>query len=144
MSPDRSDRYADMIHLPRPVSHTHPPMSMADRAAQFSPFAALTGHDAAIAEAARLTEERPIPDEYTKWQISDTLQLAAENPEIVLHIVYFVPDARKSGGSIKEITGCIKSLQAHNHQLTMQSGQQIKICDIVEAQVCDNTYFEYI
>ena len=54
------DKYADIINLPHHVSRKHPQMSMADRAAQFSPFAALTGHDAAIAEAARLTDERPI------------------------------------------------------------------------------------
>ena len=57
------DKYADIIHLPHHVSRNHPQMSMADRAAQFSPCAALSGHDAAIAEAARLTDERPILDE---------------------------------------------------------------------------------
>lgn len=132
MNPDSTDQYADIIHLPRPVSHTHPPMSMEDRAAQFSPFAALTGHDAAIAEAARLTEERPILDEYTKWHISDTLQLAAENPQLTLHIVYFVPDARKNGGSYAETCGSIKKLIPHLQLLILNNGQQICINDIVE------------
>ncbi len=132
MNHDSADRYADIIHLPRPVTHTHPPMSLADRAAQFSPFAALTGHDAAIAEAARLTEQRPLLDEYTKWQISDTLQLAAANPQLNLHIVYFVPDTRKSGGSYAEACGCVKKLIPHRQLLILENGQQISINDIVE------------
>ena len=68
---DAEDKYADIINLPHHVSRTHPQMCMADRAAQFSPFAALTGHDAAIAEAARLTDERPILDESVKQEISE-------------------------------------------------------------------------
>ena len=126
------DKYADIINLPHHVSRKHPQMSMADRAAQFSPFAALTGHDAAIAEAARLTEERPILDEYTKWHISDTLQLAAENPQLTLHIVYFVSDARKNGGSYAETCGSIKKLIPHLQLLILNNGQQICINDIVE------------
>lgn len=132
MTPDNTDQYADIIHLPRPVSHTHPPMSMEDRAAQFSPFAALTGHDAAIAEAARLTEQRPILDEYTKWQISDTLQQAAADPQLSLHIIYFVPDTRKTGGSYAEACGCVKKLIPHRQLLILNNGQQICINDIVE------------
>lgn len=132
MTPDNTNQYADIIHLPRPVSHTHPPMSMEDRAAQFSPFAALTGHDAAIAEAARLTEQRPILDEYTKWQISDTLQQAAADPKLSLHIVYFVPDTRKTGGSYAEACGCVKKLIPHRQLLILNNGQQICINDIVE------------
>ena len=132
MNPDNTDQYADIIHLPRPVSHTHPPMSMEDRAAQFSPFAALTGHDAAIAEAARLTEQRPILDEYTKWQISDTLQQAAADPQLSLHIIYFVPDTRKTGGSYAEACGCVKKLIPHRQLLILNNGQQICINDIVE------------
>ncbi|MBR7108778.1 MAG: hypothetical protein IKC90_01950 [Akkermansia sp.] len=132
MNPDNTDQYADIIHLPRPVSHTHPPMSLEDRAAQFSPFAALTGHDAAIAEAARLTEQRPILDEYTKWQISDTLQQAAADPQLSLHIVYFVPDTRKTGGSYAEACGCVKKLIPHRQLLILNNGQQICINDIVE------------
>ena len=132
MNPDNTNQYADIIHLPRPVSHTHPPMSLEDRAAQFSPFAALTGHDAAIAEAARLTEQRPILDEYTKWQISDTLQQAAADPQLSLHIVYFVPDTRKTGGSYAEACGCVKKLIPHRQLLILNNGQQICINDIVE------------
>ena len=98
MREDAAEIYADIIHLPHPVSRRHPQMSMADRAAQFSPFAALTGHDAAIAEAARLTDERPILDESVKQEISNLLQLAATDSNLVLNIVYFVPATRQLRG----------------------------------------------
>ena len=135
MNRQAKDKYADIINLPHHVSRTHPQMSMADRAAQFSPFAALTGHDAAIAEAARLTAERPILDESVKQEISDLLQLVSTDSNLVLNIVYFVPDARKAGGSYMEITGRIKKLIPHEKLLIMDTGTRIPVEDIVEVTV---------
>ena len=135
MNRQAKDKYADIINLPHHVSRTHPQMSMADRAAQFSPFAALTGHDAAIAEAARLTDERPILDESVKQEISVLIQLAATDSNQVLNIVYFVPDARKTGGSYAEITGRIKKLLPHEKLLIMDTGTRIPVEDIVEITV---------
>ena len=132
MNRQAKDKYADIINLPHHVSRTHPQMSMADRAAQFSPFAALTGHDAAIAEAARLTDERPILDESVKQEISDLLQLASTDSNLVLNIVYFVPDTRKAGGSYAEITGHIKKIIPHEKLLIMDTGTRIPVEDIVE------------
>lgn len=129
---DAEDKYADIIHLPHHVSRKHPQMSMADRAAQFSPFAALTGHDAAIAEVARLTDERPILDESVKQEISALLQLAATDSNLVLNIVYFVPDARKAGGAYMEISGRIKKLIPHEKLLIMNTGTRIPVEDIVK------------
>ena len=129
---DADDKYADIINLPHHVSRKHPQMSMADRAAQFSPFAALTGHDAAIAEAARLTDERPILDESVKQEISDLLQLASTDSNLVLNIVYFVPDTRKSGGSHMEISGRIKKLIPHEKLLIMDTGTRIPVENIVK------------
>ncbi len=131
------DKYADIINLPHQVSRNHPQMSMADRAAQFSPFAALTGHDAAIAEAARLTDERPILDESVKQEISDLLQLASTDSNLVLNIVYFVPDTRKAGGAYMEITGRFKKLIPHEKQLIMDSGIRIPVEDIISATLID-------
>ena len=108
-------------------------MSMADRAAQFSPFAALTGHDAAIAEAARLTDARPILDESVKQEISNLLQLAATDSNLVLNIAYFVPDTRKAGGSYTEISGRIKKLIPHEKLLILDTGTRIPVEDVVEA-----------
>lgn len=132
---DAEAKYADIILLPHHVSRKHPQMSMADRAAQFSPFAALTGHDAAIAEAARLTDDRPILDESVKQEISDLLQLASTNSNLVLNIVYFVPDTHKAGGSYKEITGRIKKLLPHEKLLLMDTGARIPVEDIVEVTI---------
>ena len=132
MNRQAKDKYADIINLPHHVSRTHPQMSMADRAAQFSPFAALTGHDAAIAEAARLTDERPILDESVKQEISDILQLAATDSNQVLNIVYFVPDTRKTGGAYMEITGRIKKLLPHEKLLIMDTGTRIPVEDIMK------------
>ena len=126
---DAEDKYADIINLPHHVSRNHPQMRMADRAAQFSPFAALSGHDAAIAEAARLTDERPILDESVKQEISNLLQLVATDSNLVLNIVYFVPDTRKAGGNYNEISGSIKKL------LILDTGTRIPVEDIVEVTV---------
>ena len=121
--------HSGVVHT---VSRKHPQMSMANRAAQFSPFAALTGHDAAIAEAARLTDERPILDESAKQEISNLLQLAATDSNLVLNIVYFVPDAHKTGGSYMEITGRIKKLLPHEKLLILDTGTRIPVEDVVE------------
>ena len=134
MNTEAKYKYADIINLPHHVSRQHAPMSMADRAAQFSPFAALTGHDAAIAEAARLTYERPILDESVKLEISDRLQEAATTPSIALNIVYFVPDARKTGGRYEEATGRIKKLLPHESLIIMEDGTRIKVEDVVDVR----------
>ena len=135
MNTEAEYRYADIINLPHHVSKNHPQMSMADRAAQFSPFAALTGHDAAIAEAARLTDERPILDESVMLEISDRLQAAAAAPSIALNIVYFVPDARKTGGRYEEATGRIKKLLPHESLIIMEDGRKIKVEDVVAVAI---------
>ena len=134
---DAEDNYADIINLPHHVSRKHPQMSMADRAAQFSPFAALTGHDAAIAEAARLTDERPILDESVKQEISHLIQLAATDSNLILNIVYFVPDTPKAGGSYAEITGNIKKLIPYEKLLIMDTGTRIPVEDIISATLID-------
>ena len=114
-------------------------MDMTYQAARFSPFAALTGHDAAIAEAARLTDERPILDESVKQEISDLLQLAATDSNLILNIIYFVPDARKTGGAYMEITGRIKKLIPHEKLLIMDTGTRIPVEDIVEVTASHNS-----
>ena len=107
--------YDYIINMPHHVSETHPQMSMHDRAAQFSPFAALTGHSDAVKETARLTDEKI---ELTEEKISDLKQKlnflnehSAEQPEITVE--YFVPDERKSGGHIllyREISGKLTNI----------------------------------
>ena len=96
-------RYDDIINLPHHVSQKHAPMARADRAAQFSPFAALTGLDAALRETARLTDQRITLDEYEQAALDETLQAVRdaltkkEHPTV--EVCYFVPDTRKAGGA---------------------------------------------
>lgn len=105
-----SSKYDDIIDLPHPTSQNHPRMSLYDRAAQFSPFAALTGHHAAIAETGRLTDRRIELDESEITRVDAELQHLQEllpgRPTV--SITYFVPDERKNGGSYQTVTGEVK------------------------------------
>lgn len=133
--------YDDIIHLPRHVSKKHPQMALSDRAAQFSPFAALTGHGAAIKETARLTDERIQLDEYMINVLSDRLQIIAdrlkEKPEVM--ITYFQPDEKKNGGAYVTATGTVKKIDVYERIVVMVDRQEIPIDDIVgiEGQMFD-------
>jgi len=129
-------KYDDMLHLPHHVSPTRLPMSMKDRAAQFSPFAALTGYDDTILETARRTEERITLDENAlnildlKYQIiSEHLQ---ERPEVVF--TYFVPDEKKDGGAYVEVTGTVKRVDALERVIFLNSGTKIPMDEICDMQ----------
>ena len=128
--------YDDIINLPHHVSTKHPRMSASDRAAQFSPFAALTGHEAAIAETARLTDTRPILDESRKMELNDRLQIILEHfslkPETA--ITYFVPDAKKAGGSYHQALGTVKKFNETGHTIVMENGTVIPVSDILEIE----------
>lgn len=126
--------YDDIIHLPHPVSKKHPPMSAIDRAAQFSPFAALTGYDAAVKETARLTDARLELDEYEIAALNDRLQVIsarlAERPKV--SITYFLPDSKKAGGAYVTVTGWVKKINANERAAIMEDGIRIPIEDIIE------------
>ena len=128
--------YDDIINLPHHVSTKHPRMSASDRAAQFSPFAALSGHEAAIAETARLTDTRPILDESRKMELNDRLQIILEHislkPETA--ITYFVPDAKKAGGSYHQALGTVKKYNETGHTIVMENGTVIPVSDILELE----------
>ena len=125
--------YDDIINLPRHVSTTRPPMAAIARAAQFSPFAALTGYDAAIKETARLTDERVELDESSTNALSDRLQIIAERiaqqPEIA--ITYFQPDIMKSGGSYVTAASAAKKIDEYKRIIVMTNGTTIPIDEIV-------------
>lgn len=124
--------YDDIIHLPHHVSPTHPQMSMLNRAAQFSPFAALTGHDDAIRETARITEEKHELDEYEKNEINSMLNEIMEHigEDFPLSITYFVPDDAKAGGAYETISGIVRKLDTYKHVLYLRGGKEIPIEDI--------------
>lgn len=126
------EQYEDIIHLPHPVSKTRPQMPMSDRAAQFSPFAALTGYDAAIRETARLTDKKLVLDEETCALLDRKQQylceIIAEKPEIT--VTYFVPDERKDGGSYVTVTGRLKRIDLCARLLVLTDGKSISLDDI--------------
>lgn len=124
-----SDNYDDILHLPHPTSKTHPRMSRQDRAAQFSPFAALTGYEAVVEETARLTEARPTLTEDEVAELDARLRLAVELDAEVA-VTWFRPDDKKSGGSSVTTTGRIKKADELQHVLTMEDGTKIPIQEV--------------
>lgn len=126
--------YDDILHLPHPTSKRHPRMPIADRAAQFSPFAALTGHGAAIEETARVTDRRIELDEDAKEQLDQTLQLLLERideqPEIT--VTWFLPDKKKAGGQYHTATGKLKRIDSREGRLILTDGNQIPLEDLLE------------
>ena len=125
-------KYDDIINLPHHTSSKRPRMSMIDRAAQFSPFAALTGYDAAVKETARLTDRRIELDEYSKAALDERLQLIQEHlkehPEVT--ITYFQPDKRKDGGAYLSVIGGIKKIDAYEKCVVMMDKRKIPIDEI--------------
>lgn len=130
------DNYEDIIHLPHHVSKTRPPMSMADRAAQFSPFAALTGYDDAIRETGRLTDEKLESGEERLAVLNTQFRILtdhlADHPEI--SVTYFVPDGRKSGGAYVTARGRVKKVNDFDRLLILQDGLRIPMDDVVEME----------
>lgn len=128
--------YDDIINLPHHVSLRHPRMSSADRAAQFSPFAALTGHDAAIKETARLTDGKIELTEDAKSILDIKLHKLAENisamPQIKL--TWFVGDERKSGGKYLTAEVSVRSIDDFRRVMTLADGRKIMIDDIYEME----------
>ena len=137
--------YDDIIDLPHHVSAARPQMTAIDRAAQFSPFAALTGYDSAIKETARLTDERVMLDECAKAALSDRLQIIAErikeHPEIA--ITYFQPDAKKNGGAYVTAVSSVKKIDEYKRVVVMTDGAAIPIDEIIsiDGQIFDSMVF---
>lgn len=112
-------KYDDIINLPHHVSTRHPKMPPADRAAQFSPFAALTGHEAAILETARLTDTFIELDEDQKELLDEQLALLRENlsQQPYIEVTYFLPDPQKDGGAYVTFRGQVKKIDTYHHQI---------------------------
>ena len=140
-------KYDDIINLPHPTSQKRPRMSVQARAAQFSPFAALTGYDAAIRETARLTEERIELNEYEQAVLDQRIILLQEHlkdlPEVT--IPYFQPDERKEGGKYRSLTGVVKKIDPYERQLVLADKSKISIESILnlESELFRNMELEY-
>ena len=128
-----SGKYDDIIGLPHPTSARHPRMPISDRAAIFSPFAALSGHSAALAESARLTDQKIELDEDTKAELDRKqavlLEHIGEQPEVT--VTWFQPDERKDGGAYVTVTGRLKKIDEVGRTLTLLDGTSIPLEDVV-------------
>ena len=131
-----SGQYDDIIHLPHHVSLTRPQMPMQDRAAQFSPFAALTGYDAAVKETARLTDKMIVLDEEALTFLNRKYQILVdrldERSEVI--ITYFKPDAKKSGGAYVEIAGAVKKVDYIERIIVMMDGTKLPMDDVLDIE----------
>lgn len=129
-------KYDDIIHLPHPVSGTHPPMPRAERAAQFSSFAALSGYEEAVAESAQLTETRTELDRDALEELDKTIRAlvadAAERPEAVIR--YFIPDEKKAGGRYETVRGRVKKIDEYAALLVLAEGKKIPLGDVVSIE----------
>ena len=125
--------YEDMIDLPHHVSKNHPQMPMHDRAAQFAPFSALSGHSEVIAEAARLTGRKIELDEYERQGLDETLLAlrAHIREKSEIEVTYFFPDANKDGGRYETVKAALTKICETSRSLFMEDGRQIQVDDIL-------------
>ena len=128
--------YSDIIDHPHHVSKTRPQMSELERAAQFSPFAALTGYDAAIQETGRLTDKKVELGEETKAVLDMKqqflLDMISDQPEIT--VTYFIPDTKKSGGAYVSVTGNLKRIDEYERLMLLTTGEKIPLDDIIDIE----------
>ena len=145
-----ANRYEDILHMPHHVSEKHRPMDLKDRAAQFMPFAALTGYGAEIEETARVTdEERTLSEDRIALVNQQLLELrerlkhgpgspgapggAAEEPSSpAVRIMYFHPDERKEGGVYEVMEGAVKKIDDAHGMIVMENGFRIPVARVFE------------
>ena len=129
------NRYKDIIHLPHHTSPTRPRMSMSDRAAQFSPFAALTGYDALVRETARYTDSPVELDADHIAVLNRRLQLRHTRlQQSAVTLTYFEPDTQKTGGTYRTVTGPITRICPQTGCITLEDGTQIPFDRITEIE----------
>ena len=131
-----TEDYSDIINLPHHVSRNHPQMPMMARAAQFAPFAALTGYDTVIHETARLTDKQVKLEEYDNERLnrifSELMDSLEEHP--VVTVSYFKPDEHKAGGAYVTVTGQLKKIDTYEQLMVMENGTAIPIGNIMDLQ----------
>ena len=129
--------YDDIINLPHYEPKHHPRMSMWNRAAQFAPFAALTGYDAAIQESGRLTDEWIDLGDSGNEELNRKMELLlskiSEHPHVTID--YFVPDEHKEGGSYQSYTGHVKCIDEYEHTIVMTDGKEIQLKMIINITI---------
>ena len=133
-----NEKYKDIMELPHPTSKHHTQMASVDRAAQFSPFAALTGHNEVISETARLTDRRIILDENKIEELNYKLQMIAEqiNEQPKIKVTFFKDDDLKEGGVYINIVDRVKMIDKYRKMLVMMDGTKIILKDVIEMENC--------
>ncbi len=134
MNETGTERYADLLHLPHHTSSRHPPMPRENRAAQFAPFAALTGHGDAVAETARLTQPRAALDEGVIAELDAHIgQLRAQvSTHPAAEITYFVPDDKKEGGAYVTVRGRICKIRDFEKQIVLEDGTIVPVEQVMD------------
>ena len=138
MDPNQNDlhRYDDIINLPHYTSKVHPRMPMEKRAAQFSPFEALTGYGDAVSETVRLTDSRIDLDESARTALEERLQLVldADKPKPEVSLTWFVPDERKAGGRYLTHTGVLRKFDTLARVIVMEDGTLVPVDEVTDVQ----------
>ena len=129
-----SSEYSDIINIDKPWSTRHAKMPMRDRAAQFAPFASLTGFDSQISETARLTDKKPELSESDMESLNEKIRIISDNirSRPAIELIYFVRDSRKSGGSLEHYTGRIRKIDPFKRNFTFEDCIIIPIDDIID------------
>ena len=132
-----SGKYDDIINLPHPTSKKHPRMSRQNLAAQFLPFAALTGYDAAIRETARITEDRRELSEDAAVELNYKISLLQQEQAGMkkIKVIYFRQDTTKDGGAYREEDGDFKRINSNEGILELTNGIQIPLEDIFKIEI---------
>ena len=125
-------KYDHIINLPHHQSSTRPHMSNHDRAAQFSPFAALSGHEEAIEETARLTDGRIVLGEYEAEILDEKLRQLIENPRRKIAVTYFVPDPKKQGGKYVTVEKTVRRVDEVYHKIIFEDRSEIRFEDVID------------
>lgn len=129
-----SNKYNDIINLPHHISTKHPQMSIENRAAQFAPFAALTGYEDQIQETARITNARIELDEEAKLILDRKLQMLREKIPLrpTVSFTYFIPDTKKDGGEYDTISGIVKKIDEYKQIIILEDRREIPIMEIID------------
>ena len=130
-------KYDDIINLPHHVSKNYPQMSMYSRAAQFAPFAALTGYEGQIKETARLTNDRIDLDEELKSILDSKLQDKLNTKQTV-EFTYFIPDSKKDGGKYVTVAGIIKKIDEYKQVIVLENKLEIPIQEIIDISIIED------
>lgn len=135
-------KYDDIIDLPHPVSAKHPRMSLLERAAQFSPFAALSGYEDAIDETARQTQTFMELDEDEKERLDETLQQIRQqlDKHPAVKLTYFEPDERKEGGAYQTMGGNVRKLDEYEKTLVFEDGSRVLLKRLVGLELLPESY----